>query len=139
MAWGDPDPTYGFARYLEVMLRERFPRVKFDVVNASITAINSHVLLPMVKDLVQYQPDLFVIYAGNTEVVGPFGPGTVLTSWDSSLPAIRARIALNSTRLGSTCREGLWRRPEQRRQVAWHGDVSRQAGARRFSTNETGV
>jgi tetratricopeptide (TPR) repeat protein len=100
VAWGDPDPTYGFARYLEVMLRERFPQVKFEVINASITAINSHVLLPMVKDLVQYQPDLFVIYTGNTEVVGPFGPGTVLTSWDSSLPAIRARIALNSTRLG---------------------------------------
>src|SRR5271166_2422837 len=54
VAWGDPDPTYGFARYLEVMLRERFPQVKFEVVNASITAINSHVLLPMVKDLAQY-------------------------------------------------------------------------------------
>ena len=100
VAWGDPDPTYGFARYLEVMLRERFPLVKFEVVNASITAINSHVLLPMVEDLVQYQPDLFVIYTGNTEVVGPFGPGTVLTGWDSSLAAIRARIALDSTRLG---------------------------------------
>jgi tetratricopeptide (TPR) repeat protein len=100
VAWGDPDPTYGFARYLEVMLRERYPRVKFEVINASITAINSHVLLPMVKDLTQYQPDLFVIYAGNTEVVGPFGPGTVLTPWDLSLPAIRTRIAFNSTRLG---------------------------------------
>jgi tetratricopeptide (TPR) repeat protein len=100
VAWGDPDPTYGFGRYLEVMLRERFPLIKFEVVNASITAINSHVLLPMVKDLAQYQPDLFVIYTGNTEVVGPFGPGTVLTPWDLSLPAIRARIALNSTRLG---------------------------------------
>src|SRR5271166_631808 len=100
VAWGDPDPTYGFARYLEVMLRERFPQVKFEVVNASITAINSHVLLPMVKDLAQYQPDLFVIYTGNTEVVGPFGPGTVLTPWDLSLPAIRARIFFNSTRLG---------------------------------------
>jgi len=100
VAWGDPDPTYGFARYLEVMLRERFPQVKFEVINASITAINSHVLLPMVEDLVQYQPDLFVIYTGNTEVVGPFGPGTVLTPLDLSLPAIRTRIFLNSTRLG---------------------------------------
>jgi tetratricopeptide (TPR) repeat protein len=100
VAWGDPDPSYGFARYLEVMLRERYPAVKFEVVNVSITAINSHVLLPMVEDLEQYQPDLLLIYAGNTEVVGPFGPGTVLTSWDSSLPAIRARILLNSTRLG---------------------------------------
>ncbi len=100
VAWGDPDPTYGFARYLEVMLRERYPQVKFEIINASITAINSHVLLPMVKDLTQYQPDLFVIYTGNTEVVGPFGPGTVLTAWDLSLPAIRTRIAFNSTRLG---------------------------------------
>jgi len=100
VAWGDPDPTYGFGRYLEVMLRQRYPQTKFEVINSSITALNSHAFLPMVKELAQYQPDLFVIYTGSTEVVGPFGPGTVLTPWDLSLPAIRARIALNSTRLG---------------------------------------
>lgn len=100
VAWGDPDPTYGFARYLEVMLRERFPQVKFEVINTSITAINSHALLPMTRELAQYQPDLFVIYTGSTEVVGPFGPGTVFTPLDLSLPAIRARIFFNSTRLG---------------------------------------
>ncbi len=100
VAWGDPDPTYGFGRYLEVMLRQRYPQVKVEVINTSITALNSHAFLPMVKELAHYQPDLFVIYAGNTEVVGPFGPGTVLTPWDLSLPAIRARIFLSSTRLG---------------------------------------
>jgi tetratricopeptide (TPR) repeat protein len=100
VALGDPDPTYGFARYLEVMLRESFPQAKFEVINTSITAINSHALLPMTKDLVHYQPDLFVIYTGSTEVVGPFGPGTMLTPLDLSLPAIRTRIFLNSTRLG---------------------------------------
>lgn len=98
-AWGDPDPTYGFGRYLEVMLKQQFPQVKFEVINTSITAINSHVLLPMVEDLSQYQPDLFLIYAGNNEVVGPFGPGTVLMSGASGRRAIRARIFLNSTRL----------------------------------------
>lgn len=100
VAWGDPDPTYGFARYLEVMLRQRFPQTNFEVINASITAINSHALLPMTKELAQYQPDLFIIYTGSTEVVGPFGPGTVFTPLDLSLPAIRARIFFNSTRLG---------------------------------------
>ena len=105
VAWGDPDPTYGFARYLEVMLRQRYPQTKFEVINTSITALNSHAFLPMVKDLAHYQPDLFVIYTGNTEVVGPFGPGTVLTLWDLSLPAIRARIFLNSTRLGQLVRK----------------------------------
>jgi len=100
VAWGDPDPSYGFGRYLEMMLRERYPQARFEVINTSITAINSHALLPMVEDLAHYQPDFFVIYTGNTEVVGPFGPGTVLTPWDLSLPAIRTRIFLNSTRLG---------------------------------------
>lgn len=103
-AWGDPDPSYGFGRYLEVMLRERFPRAKFEVINTSITAINSHVLLPMAEDLAHYQPDLFVIYAGNNEVVGPFGPGTVLAG-ASSRRAIRTRIFLNSTRVSQLVRK----------------------------------
>ena len=119
VAWGDPDPTYGFARYLEVMLRQRYPQTKFEVINTSITALNSHAFLPMVKNLAQYQPDLFVIYAGNTEVVGPFGPGTVLTPWDLSLPAIRARIFLSSTRLGQLV--GKFSGASQKNAQAWRG------------------
>jgi hypothetical protein len=46
-AMGDPDPAYGFSRYLEVMLRERFPSMKFEVVNTGSVATNSHVLLPI--------------------------------------------------------------------------------------------
>ena len=98
-AWGDPDPTYGFARFLEVMLRKEFPQTNFEIINTSITATNSHVLLPLAKDIAQYQPDLFLIYAGNNEVVGPFGPGTVLASATSNRRSIRARIFINSTRL----------------------------------------
>lgn len=99
-AWGEPDPTFGFARYLEVMLRSSFPGVKFEVINTGTTAINSHVMVPIAKDLAQHQPDLFVIYAGGNEVVGPYGPGTVLTPASLSLPSIRAKILFNSTRIG---------------------------------------
>lgn len=99
-AWGEPDPTFGFARYLEVMLRASFPSVNFEVINTGTTAINSHVMLPITKDLAQHQPDLFLIYAGGNEVVGPYGPGTVLTPAALSLPNIRAKIFFNSTRIG---------------------------------------
>ena len=58
-AMGDPDPAYGFSRYLEVMLRERFPSTKFEVVNTGSVAINSHVLLPIAKGLADQRPDLF--------------------------------------------------------------------------------
>ena len=99
-AMGDPDPAYGFSRYLEIMLRERFPSMKFEVVNTGSVAINSHVLLPIAKGLAEQRPDVFIIYSGNNEVVGPYGPGTALTSSAMSLPIIRASIFVRSTRIG---------------------------------------
>ena len=99
-AQGDPEPAYAFGRYLEVMLRERFPTVRFEVINTGIAAVNSHVLLPAVRDLAGHNPDLFIFYIGNNEVVGPYGAGTALTRPGGSLALIRGAIFLNSTRLG---------------------------------------
>lgn len=99
-AMGDPDPAYGFSRYLEVMLRERFPAMRFEVVNTGSVAINSHVVLEIAKGLADQQPDLFIIYSGNNEVVGPYGPGTVLSSSGMSIPMIRGNIWVRSTRIG---------------------------------------
>ncbi|MFL6304505.1 MAG: hypothetical protein ACJ72H_13285 [Candidatus Sulfotelmatobacter sp.] len=99
-AMGDPDPAYGFSRYLEIMLRERFPAVKFEVVNTGSVAINSHVVLRIAQQVADQRPDLFIIYSGNNEVVGPYGPGTVLTSSGMSIPVIRSSIFLRSTRIG---------------------------------------
>src|SRR6202142_3134695 len=53
-AMGDPDPAYAFSRYLDVMLRERFPSMKFEVVNTGSVAINSHVPLPIARGLAHY-------------------------------------------------------------------------------------
>lgn len=99
-AMGDPDSAYGFSRYLEVMLGERFPSMKFEVANTGSVAINSHVLLPIARGLADQRPDLFIIYSGNNEVVGPYGPGTALTSSGMSLPVIRTSIFFRSTRSG---------------------------------------
>ena len=99
-AMGDPDPAYGFSRYLEVMLRERYPEKHFEVVNTGSVAINSHVLLPIAKGLAEQKPDLFIIYSGNNEVVGPYGPGTALTSSGMWMPFIRSSIYYHETRIG---------------------------------------
>jgi len=74
--------------------------MKFEVVNTGSVAINSHVLLPIAKGLANEHPDLFIIYSGNNEVVGPYGPGTALTSSGMSLPVIRTSIFFRSTRIG---------------------------------------
>ena len=119
-AQGDPEPSYSFSRYLEVMLRERFPKMHFEVVNAGITAVNSHVLLPLVRDLAHYEPDLFVIYTGNNEVVGPFGAGNSFTPTGSSLALIRSGVLVRSTRLGQLLGNAL---RSQSTQGQWHGMV----------------
>ena len=40
-AMGDPEPSFGFGRVLETMLRERWPGKKIEVINTAVTAINS--------------------------------------------------------------------------------------------------
>ena len=99
-AMGDPDPAYAFSRYLEVMLRKGYPSMNFEVVNTGSVAVNSHVLLPLARGLAKQRPDLFIIYSGNNEVVGPYGPGTALTSSGMRLPVIRTSIFFRSTRVG---------------------------------------
>jgi tetratricopeptide (TPR) repeat protein len=99
-AMGTPQPAFGLARMLEAMLRERYPGVAFEVVNAAMTAVNSHVVLPIARDCCRYEPDLFLIYLGNNEVIGPYGPGTVLTPFSPSLRMIRTGILIKATRIG---------------------------------------
>lgn len=99
-AMGDPEPAYGFPRILEVLLREAMPGKKIEIINAAVTAINSHVIREIAKDCADKQGDYWIVYMGNNEVVGPFGAGTVFGQQTPSLGFIRANIALKSTRLG---------------------------------------
>ncbi len=79
-AMGDPQPAYGASRYLEVLLRERFPGKKFEVINVAFTAINSHVILPIARECAKAHGDIWIVYMGNNEMVGPFGAATVFGS-----------------------------------------------------------
>ena len=99
-ALGDPRPAYGAGRYLEILLRERYPGVEFEVVCASMTAINSHALSPIARECARYQGDLWIVYMGNNEYLGPFGPSTIFGP--STLPAILIRpyLKLQETRTG---------------------------------------
>lgn len=99
-AFGDPQPDFGLPRVLEALLSERYPGTHFEVVNAAMTAINSNVLLPIARDCARQHGDLWVIYMGNNEVVGPFGAGTVFGPQAPSLALIRGSLALKATRTG---------------------------------------
>ena len=99
-AQGDPEPSFGLARVLEALLRDQYPGIDFDVTNAAATAVNSHTVYAVAREAVALEPDLFVVYAGNNEVVGPYGAGTVLTSAAPDVRLVRASLAARRTRLG---------------------------------------
>ncbi|MDD5327723.1 MAG: tetratricopeptide repeat protein [Phycisphaerae bacterium] len=99
-AMGVPDPSYNFGRVLHVMLRQQYPSVNFEIFTAAMVAINSHSIVQIAKDCAKLKPDLFVVYAGNNEVVGPYGAGTIFTPLSKSLFLIRMGLAIKATRLG---------------------------------------
>lgn len=106
-AMGFPEPAFSVARILEVLLEERFEGVDFEVVNAAMTAINSHMALPIVRDSARHEPDAFVLFLGNNEVVGPYGPGSVFGGGAANLTLLRWAIDLGGTRTGQAMRAAL--------------------------------
>ena len=99
-AMGDPEPAYGAYRYLEMLLREKYPDKKFEVINVAFTAINSHVIVPIARECAQHEGDLWIVYMGNNEMVGPFGAATVFGKQAPPLPYVRLVTALQRTRTG---------------------------------------
>ncbi|MBN2588607.1 MAG: tetratricopeptide repeat protein, partial [Sedimentisphaerales bacterium] len=99
-AAGTPDGAYSFGRMLKVMLSLQYPETNFEVITAAMPAINSHVVLEIAKDSPRYNPDLFIVYLGNNEVVGPYGAGTVFAPLSANLSLIRFGVALKSTKVG---------------------------------------
>jgi len=99
-AKGEPQPAFGMPRLLQAMLSLRYPEARFEVVNGAMTAINSHVILPIARDCADAGADIWVIYMGNNEVVGPFGAGTVFGQQHLPLSLIRATLTMRATRTG---------------------------------------
>ena len=99
-ALGDPEPAFGMARYLQALLNERYPQTRFEVVPAAMTAINSHAVLPIARECAAHEGDLWIVYMGNNEMIGPFGAITVFGSQAPPLWYVRLSLAIQRTRLG---------------------------------------
>ena len=65
-----------FSRILHTQLEDAYPNKKIEVVNTAITAINSFTLLDFTDQILKYQPDAILIYAGHNEFYGAFGIGS---------------------------------------------------------------
>ena len=120
-AMGDPQPAYGPGRYMEILLRQRFPGKKFEVVNLGITAINSHVILPVARESARHDGDFWIVYMGNNEMVGPFGAATVFGARALPLGLVRFNLALQKTRTGQLLVSTMRHLAGKSKNTSWGG------------------
>jgi tetratricopeptide (TPR) repeat protein len=127
-AMGDPDFKFGLPRMLEALLGERFPQRRIEVINTSVVAINSHVILPIARDCARQQADLWVIYMGNNEIIGPFGSASVFGARAPALFLVRAGLWAKTTRLGQLLDAGLYLARHRDGALAEWGGMEMMAG-----------
>ena len=70
------DRNLMFSRILHQELEDTYPGKKIEMVNTAITAINSFTLLDFIDEILKYEPDAILIYAGHNEFYGAFGIGS---------------------------------------------------------------
>lgn len=106
-AMGTPDPAFSFGRILEAMLRRQYPQTHFEIMNAAMRGINSHVIRLIAPECARHHVDLFIVYMGNNEVVGLHAPNPGSPPWAQSLALIRAGEWVRRTRLGELLTSAL--------------------------------
>ncbi len=62
-----------FSSFLRDRLKATFPRKSVEVINLGMTATNSFTVLDITKELMQYEPDLILVYDGHNEFYGALG------------------------------------------------------------------
>lgn len=147
-AMGTPDPSFGFVRILEVMLGRLYPDRPVQVVNAAMRGINSHVIVEIAGECAGLDPDVFVVYVGNNEFNGLYGPRTSLSFLAEHPSLIRIFHLAKRTRTGQLLRRLFGANPEARqaRKVVRDGgffldkrtaldDPAREATYRNYRTN----
>ncbi|MBI5216390.1 MAG: hypothetical protein HY960_11615 [Ignavibacteriae bacterium] len=63
-------------RLLADRLKQTLPQCNIEVINTGLAAVNSYTVLDFAKELVEYEPDAFVVYVGHNEFYGAMGVGS---------------------------------------------------------------
>lgn len=87
-------PLGSFSRYIKKRLELVYPNTTVEVVNISMTGVNSYTLLDLIPGVLNQKPDLILIYAGHNEYYGALGVGS-MESLGSSRTFIRLTLYLS--------------------------------------------
>ena len=70
-------PLGAFSRYLDQRLNLEYPDSRIEVINCSMTAINTYTIRDLFPGILEQKPDLVLIYTGHNEYYGALGVGSM--------------------------------------------------------------
>jgi len=100
------NPLGSFSRYIRRRLELVYPNSTIEVVNISMTAVNSYTVLDLLPGVLDQKPDLILIYAGHNEYYGALGVGSV-QSYGSSRTIIKLMLYLNNFKTTQLVRNSI--------------------------------
>lgn len=99
-AYGFPYENNGsFHRMLQYQLNQNLPEKDIELINLSLTAVNSYTLLDFSDEIISQQPDAVLIYAGHNEYYGALGVGST-SKLGSNTTFVNLAIQFRKLRLG---------------------------------------
>lgn len=70
-------PMGSFSRYIRKRLELTYPNSTIEVVNISLSAVNTYTILDLLPGVLEQKPNLILIYAGHNEYYGALGVGSM--------------------------------------------------------------
>ncbi|MCH9648924.1 MAG: tetratricopeptide repeat protein [Deltaproteobacteria bacterium] len=98
------DDRTAFSQWLQLFLAEADPSQSYEVINAGAISYASYRVALLMKELVRYEPDLFVIYTGHNEFLEERSYSEIIHQ-----PEVvkRLRMWLGGFRVAALARRGL--------------------------------
>ena len=97
---GFPSEEYSLGRLTRVLWNESHPARPMEMATVAMVGANSHILRAFAIESMQMQPDVLVIYSGNNEVIGPYGPVSNFNGALSARWMVRASMFVRNTGIG---------------------------------------
>ncbi|MBP7829499.1 MAG: hypothetical protein KA248_06240 [Kiritimatiellae bacterium] len=111
-AKGYPQPrNLSMAAFLQEMLNSAWTDRKAEVISLGTTAVASFPLVYLVRDALNYDPDLLIFYIGNNEFFGAYGTGSINTAGTLPPSALRVLRALRGLALVQALDEWRYAKP----------------------------
>jgi lysophospholipase L1-like esterase len=99
-------PMGSFSRYIRKRLELTYPNTTIEVVNISLSAVNTYTILDLLTGVLEQKPDLILIYAGHNEYYGALGVGS-MESLGTSRSFVKLVLYLNKYRTVQLVRNSI--------------------------------